>query len=222
MSRRVLIQDQSKAVFSLEKVEGLLVSIMGGNLDVRNDPVSVPGAQLTLTPSATNYVYVAWATKTLTVSILASGAKDRPLWEFDTDGAGVTATRDKRSGMRVSAHSVPITDENWLVTGTFNSDTGWGYFSLASKAPVAATGVKLDLYVVETGVKGSGVYMSVRKPGETAVPQQKRVYPDGGGEIDQNLGVEVGMDSQYRIEYRVKPSASMTVYVALAGWLFGG
>jgi len=217
--RTVKAQDQSKAVFSLERINGLVVSIMGGNMDVKNVPTAVPGAKLTLTPSATNYVYVDWGSELLKATITAPQDKDKPLWEFDTDLTSVTAKRDKRSALRHSAHTEFKTRDAYLLSQVFNVNQDWTDLDLSGPAPRGATGVMLGINVMDSGTPGSSVYFRTRKPGETDLTRAITIYPQVSGLYVFGFA-PMAMVSK-KIQYKASISGAMTVKVALMGWIFG-
>jgi len=220
MSRVIKAQDQTKAVFSLEKVDGLVVSIMGGNIDAKNVATAVPGAKLTLTASATNYVYVDWGSEELKATVTLPQSKDRPLWEFDTDLTTVVATRDRRSTMRHSAHTEFKTRDAYLLNTVFNVNQDWTDLDLSVPAPRGATGVLLGLQVMDSGTPGSTVWFRIRKPGETDLTRAITLYPQVSGLYVFGFA-PMGMDAK-KIQYKANISGAMTVKLALMGWIYGG
>lgn len=211
----------TKDQFAIVSKVGLVVKLLGGRMMINNVSTWVEPATFTLVNNATNYIYVNMQ------GVLVSSTSPTPLNGFDlwkvvtSGGAIVGGIDDQRAMPRISEHTKFQTDANWLATGSFNADTGWTNLDLSSVAPAGATGVVIGIAVADSGTPGSSVWTGVRKPGETEISRQGRVYPQVTGLYVCGTLV-VGMDANRRIQYRVLPSGTSTAYLRLMGWIFGG
>ena len=221
MIRKIPKDFTSGPLFELVQLGGFIVKILGCRLDCANQPVSIAGVKLTLTPSVTNYIFVNWITKVIQANTTGFPERCKQLYEVLTDAIGIAAITDKRSVARVSAHTVYVTKSSFLASGSFNSDTGWVSYDLSSEALVGATGLVVGLFAADSGSPdGVNHWLGVRKPGETAVSQQFRIYPQSAGEY-VSASFPIRMSDDKKIEYRVKPNGTITAYLALMGWSFG-
>lgn len=219
----IVYQDKDFTVgpyFPIVYRDGLDITILGANLDVKNADISVPSDTLTLDASTTNYVYIDWTTKTLAANSSGYPDKAKPLYEITTDATDVTAIADKRAVIRVSPHSEFKTKTTPLFSGAANSDTGWQTADISSDAPEGATGVHLAIGVQDSGTPGLGVKLSLRKPGETATAQNIIMYPQISG-LWIALTCPLGINAAKQFEYRIQPSGTLTYFVALLGWIYG-
>ena len=218
--RRYEGRDATKALFPILGTEGLEVGIFGGNVNKGNTRVQIATAYLTLTAAATNYVFIDWEAGTIEFNTTGFPKDCTPLYVFTTDGADITETDDCRSVLRQSAHTDYITKTTFLANGNFNADTGWVNLDLSSDAPEGATGAKIVLSALDSGTPGLAVYLALRKPGETAVSQELRLYPQVTG-LYVSQEYTIGLDDLKKVQYRARPSGTMSAYMALAGWIFG-
>lgn len=200
--------------------DGLDITLLGANLDVKNANVAVPSATLSLDASTTNYVYIDWTTKTLAANSTGFPDKSKPLYEITTDATDVTAISDKRAVIRVSSHSEFKTKTTPLFSGAQNSDTGWQTADLSSDAPAGATGVHLGVGVSDSGTPGLTTKLTLRKPGETANSQEIPIYPQVSG-LWVVLVAPIGLNAAKEFDYRIQPSGTLSYYVTLLGWIYG-
>lgn len=205
--------------FQVIKSEGLDFWVAGAIVNKQNVAVKIPSGLLTLIADATNYVFVCWEENEIEVNQLDFPSCATQLYKVTTVGNSVVEVEDLRSTIRVAAHSIAVSLDEWLLEETYIADTGWLTLDLSAIAPAEATGVLLDIYVVETGASGASIYASFRETDTSAISQEKRIYSTGGGKTDSGLGVGVKLIDE--VEYRVLPSTSTTITIALAGWLFG-
>jgi hypothetical protein len=214
--------DRMKASpFTIAFEEGLIVKIHGGNLDCQNATKVISSKELTLTPTQTNYLFVDFADNTIKSNTSGFIPKCCPLWKIVTDGSGIVSKSDERTNIRMSAHTEFRTKDTFLLNDDSNIDTDWTDLDLNSIAPAGATGVFVAIGVSDSGTPGAGVYFKLRKPGEVASPQAIGMYPQVSG-IWVGITSPVGMDANNKIQYRAKPSGTMSYVVSLVGWIYGG
>lgn len=221
MSVQITPVDEMKASpFTWSDESGLDIKINSGSLDVQNETVIIASTILTLIASQSNYIYVDHADNIIKANTTGFLDKCCPLWIMITNVDSITRKTDKRTKIRMSAHSEYKTQATWLLDVNYNDDSGWVELDLSSVAPSGATMIKVDMSANDSGAPTDANWFGIRKPGETAVPQYSMITPIASGRTSVRYA-EMGLDSNKTIEYRVKPDGNMAVKLKLVGWGYG-
>lgn len=221
MSKAVMRDPIVASSFPIVEVAGLNVTLLGGSLDRRNTPVSIPAKVVTLTDNAVNYLYVEAEGSEIAFNTTGFPEGAKCLWTFRTVTGAVTETTDNRAAMRQAEHTRFFTRDAYVLDQTFNVNADWALLDLSALVPVGTKVVWVRFVVRDSGAPGAEVYFGARKPGEVAYSQWMKAWPQVMGQWS-NVCFPVGLDADRKMEISVKVSGSFSAKMALLGLSYGG
>jgi len=211
--------------FPIIKSDGLHIRIKGGNVSRANVSIAVLKVDITLIASAVNYVFIDWVDNAIKANTTGFPQVCTELYEITTSTDKILSIVDRRSLLRMSAHSDFQTSDSWLVEVTFDTDKDWTDLDLSNlvSIPSGATGVWLEVHVKESGVIPSttAVHLLLRRPGDTSQSQWKAILPQVSDRwFTRMVPVKLGDDGK-TIQYKVNVETQIQIKLALNGWIFG-
>ena len=211
--------------FEILSADSLNCQIRGTWFEINNISVKIPSKKFVL-PASTAEIFIFLNPNTKEIEQNSTGwpAVCHRLYKLATNTDSITNQEDFRTAGRFSRHSSPATHDEWLIDGNTNSNINWGIFDLDTVSsliiPEGVTGFDALMVVNDSGTPGANVFMSIRKPGETAVSQERRAYPQEQG-VPIGFNFPVGMSDDHEIERMVKVSETFQYKLGLLEWKWG-